>query len=169
MDPVLAANLLNANYGLAIWLAIAFIIVLILLSKFAWGPITSALEEREGRIEDSMTRAERALAEARQLQADNEAARREAEAQAQAILRDARDEAERQREAARTDLRDELTAERDRATADIERQKEQALNELRSEVATLAVGAAEKILRQKIDATEQRSLVDQFIADLPTN
>ena len=164
-----AAGLLSANFGLAIWLAIAFGLLVILLGKFAWGPITSALEEREHTIEESMTRAERALAEAKQLQADNEAARREAEAQAQAILRDARDEAERQREAARTDLREELAVERGRAAAEIERQKEQALGELRSEVATLAVGAAEKILRQKIDATEQRGLVDQFIADLPKN
>ena len=166
---LLAASLLSANAGLAFWLAIAFLLLLFLLGKFAWGPITSALEEREHTIEESMTRAERALAEAKQLQADNEAARREAEAQAQAILRDARDEAERQREAAKTDLRTELAAERDRAAAEIERQKDQALGELRSEVATLAVGAAEKILRQKIDATEQRSLVDQFIADLPRN
>ena len=166
---IVAASLLSANVGLAFWLAVAFGLVLLLLGKFAWGPITSALEERERTIEDSMTRAERALAEAKQLQADNEAARREAEAQAQAILRDARDEAERQREAAKTELRTELAAERDRAAADIERQKDRALTELRSEVAALAVGAAEKILRENLDEQRQRSLVDQFIADLPTN
>ena len=166
---VLAAGLLDPNWGLAIWLAIAFLLVLILLGKFAWGPITAALAERESTIEESMTRAERALAEAKQLQADNEAARREAEGQAQKILADARSEADRQREVAKADLRNELAAERERAAAEIERQKQQALGELRSEVATLAVAAAEKILGEKINGAEQSVLVDRFIADLPQN
>ena len=169
MDLVLAAGLLDANFGLAIWLGIAFFLLLFLLGKFAWGPITAALAERESTIEESLTRAERANAEAQKLLADNEAARREAEGQAQRILAEARAEADRQREAAKADLRDELAGERERAAAEIERQKQQALGELRSEVAALAVGAAEKILREKIDGPEQQRLVDQFITDLPKN
>lgn len=164
-----AGGLLSANVGLAIWLGIAFLLLLLLLSKFAWGPITSALAERESTIEESITRAERANAEAQRLLADNESARREAEGQAQAILRDAREEAARQRDAAKAELKTELAAERERATADIQREKQQALAELRSEVAALAVGAAEKILQKEIDADEQRTLVDRFIADLPQN
>ncbi len=169
MPFVLAADLLSANFGLAIWLGIAFLLLLIVLRKFAWGPITEALEERETTIEKSIARAEEANAKAERLLSDNEAARRDAERQAQTILADARTEADRQREAAKADLRTELASERERATAEIDRQKQQALSELRAEVAALAVGAAEKILRKEIDATEQRGLVDQFIADLPQN
>ena len=165
----LAADLLAANYGLAVWLAIAFLILLALLGKFAWGPITAALAERENTIEESMTRAERALAEAKQLQADNESARREAEGQAQAILRDAREQASTQRDADVAKTKAEIARLQESAQADIENQKQQALAELRSEVAALAVGAAEKILRREIDAESQRGLVDQFIADLPKN
>ena len=166
---ILAADLLSANVGLAVWLSLAFLILLILLGKFAWGPITSALAERESTIEESMTRAERALAEAKQLQADNEAARREAEGQAQAILRDAREQASAQRDADVARTKAEIARMQESAQADIENQKQQALAELRSEVAALAVGAAEKILRREIDAEAQRGLVDQFIADLPQN
>ena len=164
-----AGGLLSANAGLAFWLGIAFLLLLTLLGKFAWGPITSALAEREGAIEESMTRAERALAEAKRLQADNEVARREAEAQAQAILRDARDQATAQRDADVARTKAEIARMQESAQADIETQKQQALAELRSEVAALAVGAAEKILRKEIDAEAQRGLVDQFIADLPQN
>ncbi|WP_420456655.1 F0F1 ATP synthase subunit B [Rubrivirga sp.] len=167
--PVLAASLLSPNLGLAVWMLIAFGLFYFVLSKFAFPAMLGGLKEREETIEASMTRAERALAEAKQLQADNESARRDAERQAQSILAEARTEADRQREAAKTDLRTELAAERDRAAAEIDRQKQQALSELRAEVAALAVGAAEKILRKEIDATEQRGLVDQFIADLPQN
>ena len=164
-----AGGLLSPNIGLAIWLAIAFILVLLLLSKFAWGPITSALAERENTIEESMTRAERALAEAKQLQADNEAARREAERQAQTILRDAKEQADAQRAADVDKTKAEISRMQEAARADIETQKQQALAELRSEVAALAVGAAEKILQQKIDGAEQSALVDRFISDLPQN
>lgn len=166
---VAAGGLLSANVGLAIWLIIAFILLMLILGKFAWGPITSALDERETAIQTSIEASERARAEAEALLARNDEARRDAERQAQQILGDARTEAERQREAARADLRQELAAERERAAADIERQKQQALAELRSEVAALAVGAAEKILNETLDAEKQRGLVDQFIADLPQN
>lgn len=165
----LAAGLLSPNVGLAVWLAIAFLLLMLLLGKFAWGPITSALAERESTIEESMTRAERALAEAKQLQADNEVARREAERQAQQILREAKEQAEAQRAADVEKTKAEIVRLQESAQAEIDRQKQQALSELRAEVATLAVGAAEKILRETLDADKQRGLVDQFIADLPQN
>ena len=166
---LLAAGLLSANFGLAFWLFIAFALLVVLLGKFAWGPITAALVERENTIEESMTRAERALAEAKQLQADNEAARRDAERQAQAILRDAKEQADAQRAADVEKTKAEVARMQAQAQDEIERQKDQALGELRAEVAALAVGAAEKILSQKIDGAEQSALVDRFIADLPKN
>lgn len=165
----LAAGLLSPNAGLAFWLGLAFLLLFFLLSKFAFPAILGGLKEREQTIEQSMTRAEAALAEARQLQADNEAARRDAERQAQAILRDAREAAEAQRAADAERTRDELARMRTQAAADIEQQKQQALAELRAEVATLAIGAAEKILQQELDAERQSVLVDRFLADLPKN
>ena len=164
-----AGGLLSANAGLAFWLGLAFIILMVLLSKYAWGPITAALKERESTIEDSITRAERALAEAKQLQADNDAARREAQAQAQTLLREARDEADALRASEVDKTKAAIAQMQETARADIAREKDQALAELRSEVAALAVGAAEKILKTNLDADAQRGLVDEFIADLPKN
>ncbi len=168
-SPILAAGLLDANFGLAIWLIIAFVLLLILLRKFAWGPITTALDERESTIEEAITRAERANAEAQALLAQNDEARREAERQAQHILREAKEQADAQRAASVEQTKAEVARLQEAARADIEREKQQALAELRSEVAALAVGAAEKILGQKIDGAEQSALVDRFIADLPQN
>lgn len=166
---VLAADLLSPNVGLAVWLIIAFGLLMALLSKFAFPAILGGLKEREQTIEESMTRAERALAEAKQLQADNEVARRDAERQAQTILRDAREQAEAQRTADVDKTKAEIARLQEAARADIEREKQQALVELRQEVAGLAIGAAEKILRENLDEGRQRQLVDQFIADLPQN
>lgn len=169
MTLYLAADLLAPNVGLIFWIALAFLLLLFLLSKYAWGPITAALAERETTIETSLTRAEKALAEAKQLAADNEKARREAELEAQRILRDARDAAEAARAEQAEKTRQQIRQMQATAEAEIEREKQQALAELRAEVADLAILAAEKILHENLDASRQRKLVDEFIADLPKN
>lgn len=169
MDLLVAADILSPNWGLIFWMSIAFFSLLTLLGKFAWPSIVGGIEERERRIETSLTEADRALAQAKQLQADNDAARRQSEQQAQVILREAREEAEALRAADVEKTRADLAEMKENARAEIEREKRQALAELRSEVATLAVNGAEKILRKEIDADTQSRLVDDFISELPQN
>jgi F-type H+-transporting ATPase subunit b len=169
MYTILAADLLAPNLGLIFWTVLVFLILLLLLRKIAWGPITSALEQREQTIDESIQRAERALAEARQIQADNERARREAEQEAQRILREARETAERLRTEEVDKTRAQISHLQQQAQAEIEREKQGALAALRTEVADLAIRAAEKILRENLDPARQRRIVDGFIDDLPKN
>jgi len=169
MDPILAVNLLAPNAGLAFWLVLVFLTLLLILRRFAWGPMISGLSEREQTIETSLRRAEAALAEARQLQADNERARRDAEAQAQQILREAREAADAARTEALDKERQQVAHLREQFREEMEREKAQIKQELRTEVADLAVEAAERILRANLDADRQRRLVEGFIAELPQN
>ena len=162
-------DLLAPNVGLVFWTAVTFGIVLFLLWRYAWGPITEALEEREENISNSIQRAEKALAEAKQVQADNQKARREAEREAQRILREAREAAESLREDEVEKTREKIRKMQEQAQAEIEREKQGALEELREEVADLAIQAASKILKEDVDGDRQRRLVDNFIDDLPTN
>lgn len=163
-----AADLLSANLGLVVWMTVVFLGLLYLLRRFAWGPITSALNEREETIAGSLNRAEAALEESKRLQESNAQARRENEQQAQRLLREAREEAEqfREREVQRT--REEINALRKQAQEDIARDKEKALQALRGEVADLAILAAEKVLQENLDGSRQRVLVDRFIDELST-
>jgi F-type H+-transporting ATPase subunit b len=169
MELIIAAGLLEPYMGLVFWKAVAFLILLLLLWKFAWGPITSALEQREVTIDSSIKRAEKALAEARQIQADNEKARRESEVEAQRIIREAREAAEKMRneEIERTRLRiEQLEAQ---ARAEIAREKQGAIDALRREVADLAILAAEKVIGNNLDQERERRLVNDFISELPSN
>lgn len=166
-DPTPA--LLKVDPGLAIWTALTFIAVLVLLSRYAWPTISKALETREMTIQESMDRAEKALAEARQIQSDNEVARRNAEQQAQTILREAREASEQIRATEKDKLQAEIARIRQAAAADIEQQKQSAIEELRKQVTDLAIDAAGKILRENMDSDRQRKLVDQFIDELPKN
>ncbi len=169
MNIIFAANLLSPNFGLVIWLTIVFGILLVILKRYAWGPITSALEDRERTIDESIQRAEKALTEAKQLQADNERARREAEQEAQRLLRAAREQADHLRNEEVQKTREQIQHLRDQAQAEIEREKDSALDALRAEVADLAIRAAEIILQENLDAPRQRRLVETFIDDLPKN
>ena len=163
------ASLMDLNPGLAVWTVLAFLLLLGLLGKFAWPAILGGLKERESTIEESMARAENALAEAKRLQSDTDAQRQEAGRQAQTILREARESATQMRDADVERTKGEIAAMQAKALAEIEQQKTNALAELRSEVAALAIGAAEKILGEQIDSAKQSQLVDRFIAEMPRN
>ncbi len=169
MELILAADLLSPNAGLIFWKTLVFGLLLFLLYRFAWNPIVTSLREREETIDSSIKRAERALAEAKQIQQENEKVRREAEAEAQRILREAREASDRVRNEEVEKTRERIRHMKEQAEEAIEREKQSALEELRDEVAELAIQAAEKILRENLDSGRQRKLVDQFIDELPKN
>lgn len=169
MNLLIAANLLAPNAGLIVWMALTFLVLLIVLRRFAWGPITTALAERETRITESMEQAEKALAQAKQLQADNSVARKEAEAESQRLIREAREAAEALRKEEIEKTRLQIQHLQEQASLEIEREKDSALDSLRQEVANLAIGAAEKILTENLDAGRQKKIVDDFLNTLPNN
>ncbi len=159
--------LLQPGLGLPLFTLVVFGLVVLLLAKYAWKPITQAMEARETNISDSLRRAEVALAEAARIQADNDRARRESEQEAQRILREARETADKLRAEDIEKTRAQISFLQQQAQDEIERQKQGALEALRAEVADLAVAAAEKIIRHNLDASLQRKLVEDFIETLP--
>lgn len=161
--------LLDPKVGLFVFTLLVFLIVAYILKKFAWGPITGALENRQKTIDESIKRAEIALAEARQISEDNERARRDAEADAQRVLREAREAADALRSEEVEKTRGQIREMQESARAEIEREKQGALDELRSEVADLAIKAAEKLLSENLDSDKNKKLVDSFINDLNGN
>ena len=169
LNTIIAVNLLSPNWGLFFWMLVTFLLLLFILRKLAWGPITKALIEREAKIDASIKSAETALAEAKQIQADNAKARREADQDAQRILREAREAAEQLRADEIDKTRGKIQAMQEQARVEIEREKESALNELRTEVADLAIQAAEKILDDSLDQPRQKKLVESFIDGLGRN
>lgn len=166
---ILAQNLLAPNLGLFVWMLVTFLALMLVLRRFAWGPITQALESREKGIQESMDQARIALDEAKAIQAENKTSRREAEAGAQALLREAREDAERLRGEEIEKTRDQIRSLQEQARQEIEREKDSALEELRHQVADLAIVAAEKILHENLDADRQKKIVSDFLGSLSKN
>jgi F-type H+-transporting ATPase subunit b len=164
-----SGGLLSIDIGLFFWIALTFILFIVLFAKLAWKPILSAIQDRESSIKESLEAAEKALKRAEQVSKDNEAALRDAEAAAQKIRREALDDAEKARETIKVKAKEEA----DKLIADakvaIEKEKKQALMELQGEVAQLALQATRLILDAELDEVKNRKLVENFISDLSKN
>src|SRR5258705_9184655 len=84
-------ELVHPALGLVFWMLVSFLIVLLILGKFAWKPILKALKERETSIEDALRSADKAREAMENLKTDNEKLLNEARAERERMLREARD------------------------------------------------------------------------------
>jgi len=96
------------SVGLFFWQSIIFIALLILLRKFAWKPILEMVNEREGKISESLELAEKTKAEMKELQAQNESLLKEARAERDAIVKDAKETATKMVEDAKSAAKTEV-------------------------------------------------------------
>lgn len=162
-------SIVDVNPGVVFWTVVTFIVLLLVLKKFAWKPLLGALEERENSIKDSLEAAERAMQKAKKVTQENEAALREAELMAQQVRREAIEEAELIRAERIEKAKDEADQLLEHARNTIEQEKKRALLELRDEVAKLAIQAASAIIDTELDAEKNKKLIDKFIKELPNN
>lgn len=164
-----AGSPLDVNPGLIIWTTVTFIILLLMLKKFAWKPILNSLNERETFIKNSLEKAEKAQQDAEELLKKNQENLAKAEEEAQKVINQGREYADN----LKTQLLDEAKQEAkkmiDDASEQIEQKNKEAFNNLKAEIAGIAVDAAEKILRENLDQEKQKQLVEKYIKDISKN
>jgi F-type H+-transporting ATPase subunit b len=154
------------NFGNAIWTLGIFLIVVLVLGKFAWGPVLSLLQERETFIHNSLSEAkrDREAAEARlkEYTAQLQAARTEAAN----IVTDARRDAERLRE----ELRGKAKAEADTLIKNAERQIQletaRALQQIRHEAVDLSVAIASKLIGRNLTKEDNERLIEEALTQV---
>lgn len=161
-------NLLEPNAGLMVWTLVVFIGLMVVLKKFAFGPLFAAVEAREKALEDAIDGAKRDREAAAALLAEQKSALDASRTQAQQIIADGRSVAEKMR----ADLLDETRKQQgelmEQARRDIESEKAKAIAELRREAIDLAIVGAGKVIEQNLDSAGNRRIVEQFLASLPT-
>ncbi|MGM0589299.1 MAG: F0F1 ATP synthase subunit B [Bacteroidota bacterium] len=162
-------GLLSVDIGLAFWILITFLVFLLILKKFAWGPMLDALDQRENSIKDSLEAAEKAMEKAERISNENKKALREAEHKAQQIRKEAINEAEMIRQERIAKSKEEADQMIEKAKQTIEQEKKNALQELRKEVAHLAIKSASMIIDAELDNERNSKLVDDFIQDISKN
>jgi F-type H+-transporting ATPase subunit b len=157
---------LDVEPGLMIWTVFVFLVLLLILRKFAWPALLGAVEAREKALEEQLAEAERNRAEAARLLAQHEKLIAEGRATAHALLTDARTAAEKERALAMEKTRQEQEELLERARRDIAAERDRAVADLRREAVDLSLAAASKLLGERLNSDSDRRIVQEYLANL---
>jgi F-type H+-transporting ATPase subunit b len=161
------ADPLSFDPDLAVWTIFVFVVLLLVLWRFAWGPISKGLELREQTIAEHIAAVERAHEDAKRLLAEHERKLAGAADEVRALMEEARRNAEHAKQEILTEAKASADAERKRALHDIEAATDQALKSLAERSADLAVELAGKIVQSKLSASDHTRLIQEAVARFP--
>jgi len=149
-----------------VWGSLAFLIVFLLMWKYAFPSVKKGMDARTERIRDSLSTAEQAKTDAQNVLEEYQRQLADARNESNRIIEDARQTAE----ALRRDLMARAEADaaevRTRATADIEAAKDRAMEELRSQLTQLTLQLTELVVKRNIDRDANARLVDDYISSI---
>lgn len=163
-------KLLIPEFGLLIWTLLVFLIVFLILKKYAWPAIVKGLNEREKSIADSLATAQKVRGEMEQLKNENEALLAKAREERALLLKEARDAKDKIINEAKEQAKIEAGKIITDAHAAIEQQKMAALTDVKNQVGNLVIEVAEKILRRELsNKGEQENYIKQLSNDVKLN
>jgi F-type H+-transporting ATPase subunit b len=163
-------ELVTPDIGLLFWMTLSFLIVLFLLTKFAWKPINQMLKERDKSIEDALAQAEKAKAEMTKLNADNERLIREAQQERDNILKAAREAKEQMISEAKGKAKEEADKLVASARESIENERKAAITDIKNQVALLSMEIAEKLIKKELSTDAgQKELTGKLIGEIKLN
>lgn len=152
------------------WTLLAFIIVFVVLRKFAWGPILSSLNEREKTIAGSLETAERVKAEMAQMKSENEELMARAREERSAMLKEARETKDRIVNEAKEQAKVEANKIMAEAQQAINAQKMAALTDVKNQVGKLVIEVTEKVLRRELASSEaQEAHIKSMVNEVKLN
>ena len=154
---------------LAIWSFAVFLMLMLLLSTVAWKPIMNGLDAREQGIADMIAATQNAHDDAKNQLASYERRLAEASEEVKGMLDEARRDAETTKQTIVTEAREAANEEKQRAKKEIEMARDDAIAQLAEKAGDLAIGVAEKFIREKISAEDKNRLVRESVASLSTS
>ncbi len=157
------------RFQLAVASAVIFGLVLLILGKFAWGPIASGLDAREASIANMIAEAKRNQEEtAAQLKLYEGKLQRAAD-EAREVVNQARREAEGVASKIVSDAQTQATAEKDRAVAEIRAAKNAALTEIAQRSVNTAVSLAGNLIRREVRPEDHEAMIQESLNQFRQN
>lgn len=151
------------NLGDIIVTVVFFTILMVLLKKFAWGPLMGVMDQRAQLIATEIEQAEKSRQESAKLLEEQRALLKEASENAQSIVENAKKQGETQREELITAARAEVNRMKESAALEIATEKEKAVAAVREEFVSLSIMAASKVLGKEISEEDNRALIEETI------
>lgn len=159
-------DLLAPSTGVMAWTLIIFLILLFVLSKFAFKPLFAAVEAREKALEDAIAGAARDRAETEAALAQQRAQLEAARTEAQQVIAESRATAEKMRGDLLAQTKQQQEEMIEQARRAIEGEKAAAIADLRKEAVDLAIAGASRVIEQNLDSAGNRKIVESFLASL---
>lgn len=151
-------------------MTLVFVIVFLILWKFGFPAIVKMIDERKAYIDESLCKAKEANDKLQNIQKEGEAMLQEACDKQAAIMREAASTRDAIVEKAQAKANDEGARILAEAKAEIDSQKQAAIRDIRTQVAELSVQIAEKILREKLAASDkQNALIDKLLDEVSSD
>ena len=161
-------SLLTPSGGLMFWTLIIFAIVFFILSKFAFGPITAAVQAREAALEAAIASAQADRDAAAKLLEEHKKNIENARNEAQRFIAEGRATAESMKSEMLESTKKQQDEMLERARRDIEAEKTKAIDSLRKEAIDLALAGASKVIEQNLDDAKNRTLIENYLASIGT-
>lgn len=157
-------ELLKLDPGIFIWTVITFVLVVLVLKRFAWKPILEAVENRERTIRESLRKAEEARAEAERLLAEQQKQLATAQEEMQRLIKEGKEMAEKTRQNLIVQAQEEAAKIKERAREDMEKERQTTIAALKQEVADIVVDATSKLVGVVVDKSQHQKIIDESIA-----
>ena len=160
----------TAPESLIFWTTIIFVVFFMLLRKFAWKPILTAVKGREDSINNALLSAENAKKEMMALKSDNQKLLDDARAERDAMIKEATAIKDKMIADAKFEAQTQGAKMIEQAKATIESEKNNAVAEIKNQVSSLSLEIAEKLLKEELSNKEsQTKLVEKMLADVKLN
>ena len=163
--------LVQPDPGLFIWTIATFLVLLVLLAKFAWKPILQALESRQEMIRKSLDDAEQAKRDLEQVQQESAKIVAQARVEADAIVANSRTDGTKLREDLRQKARVEAGAIVENAKQKIHQERDRALSQIRQEAVDVSLMIASKLIQRNLSREDNEALIEDALKQiqLPTD
>lgn len=165
-EEAAGGGIFSLDLGLVIWTWLLFLLTLAILAWKVFPAISGGLEERHRKIQGAIDEARRAREEAAALRKEQQAALEASRREAQELLEKARSAGEDVRKEILADARAQQQALLEEARREIDLERDKLREEIRREAVDVALAAAERLLRKRLDGEENRRLVREFVSDL---
>ncbi len=156
----------GVQWGDFLFYLIMFIIMLLIVKHFAWGPVTKMMDKRATKISNDIDFAEKARKEAEDLAAKRQTALENSRTEAAGIIDRAKQNGEQQKASIVDAANEEVKTMKANAKKDIQQEKQDALSSVKNDVAELSIKIASKIIQKELTPESQKELVDSYIEGL---
>jgi F-type H+-transporting ATPase subunit b len=165
LEPEGGFNPLDLSQGGGLfWTVVIFAVALVPIWKMVMGPITRGMEARDEKVASAIASAEKASRDAEAARQAVEAKLKEAQVEAGKLVEAARGRAEAVERQLKEDAAKQANALIERARTEIQNEQDKALSAIRREVVDVTLSAASQVVKRKIDAADDRRLVEELVA-----